>query len=89
MSLRISIPAFCLRAGAIAAVVLLAGCAHPAEPVVEVTSPPPPRFGSGPIVAYDAYAAPFYTAPTAVATATSAGSATEAKGSDSLEGILN
>lgn len=44
------------RAGLCAALALLGGCAAPGRPVVEVTSPPAPRFGSGPIAAYDAYA---------------------------------
>lgn len=38
------------------AILLLGGCASSSRPVVEVTSPPAPRFGSGPIAAYDAYA---------------------------------
>ncbi len=44
------------RAGLCAALVLLGGCAATDRQVVEVTSPPAPRFGSGPIAAYDAYA---------------------------------
>jgi hypothetical protein len=44
------------RAGLCAGLALLGGCAAPGRPVVEVTSPPAPRFGSGPIAAYDAYA---------------------------------
>ncbi len=44
------------RAGLCATLALLGGCAATSRPVVEVTSPPAPRFGSGPIAAYDAYA---------------------------------
>lgn len=45
------------RAGLCATLALLGGCAATGRPVVvEVTSPPVPSFGSGPIAAYDAYA---------------------------------
>jgi hypothetical protein len=37
------------------ALILLAGCHSPRQPVA-VTSPPPPILGSTPIAAYDAYA---------------------------------
>jgi hypothetical protein len=63
-----SFPSFLLfvlkRGGLLVVVVLLGGCATTTPVALEVTSPPAPRIGSGPIAAYDAYAsAMFFAAP--------------------------
>jgi hypothetical protein len=66
-----SLPAFssatCKRLGVFAVLALLAGCTAPQQTAVVVTSPPAPRFGSGPIAAYDSYALAMFK-PTAVST---------------------
>ncbi len=62
MSRRRSIFAALQPAGAVLGLVLLSGCAtSSSQPVaMDVTSPPPPRTGSAPIAAYDAYASAMY-----------------------------